>query len=308
MLPPYIVLNLRCFDVPLMLFVSGLVYAGREADYSCRFFIHRAMRLLIPVYIFLTGYFVLAFALKYLFSIDFGITVKHVVGSYLLMDGIGYVWIIRVFLMVSILTPFLISLNKSIKKEWIFCLLIVLLTLIQEIMIRFGVGMNVVLVRDFIYYCIGYSLLFLLGLRVAKKDIKSVGGYAILFIGLFVIYAVYLCLTGGGIISMNNYKYPPRGYFLIYGALASLICYLAVSRVCCLHKSKIISFIGMNTIWIYLYHIPLVQLTGRLVLPWYIQYVIVYVIAVIICFAQVSVVNVLQHKYPKLSFLKYFKG
>lgn len=59
------------------------------------------------------------------------------------MDGIGYVWIIRVFLVVSILTPWLIRLNEVVKKEVYFFFLILVVITIQEVLIGLGVGMSI---------------------------------------------------------------------------------------------------------------------------------------------------------------------
>lgn len=55
--PPEVLFNLRCFDVPLMLFVSGLTYAGRSVDTGWRFLVHRFMRLIIPCIPFFDGLF-----------------------------------------------------------------------------------------------------------------------------------------------------------------------------------------------------------------------------------------------------------
>lgn len=79
---PDILFNVRCFDVPLMLFVSGLTYAKRKVKMSWSFIWHRLTRLVIPVYVFLIAYFTLAFLLKKLAGIDFVIQVKHILGSF----------------------------------------------------------------------------------------------------------------------------------------------------------------------------------------------------------------------------------
>lgn len=57
--------ELRLFDVPLMLFVSGLVFARKNADFSWNYLWHRCKRLVLPVWIFFAAYFILVFCLKY---------------------------------------------------------------------------------------------------------------------------------------------------------------------------------------------------------------------------------------------------
>lgn len=115
--PPELLFQLRSFDVPLMLFVSGLAFSGRNPDFSRSFFWNRIKRLLIPVYIFLTIYFILVFSAKAL-GINFGVTSHMVVDSYMLMEGIGFVWVIRVFLLVGLLTPILLLADIKLNYNW----------------------------------------------------------------------------------------------------------------------------------------------------------------------------------------------
>lgn len=71
--PPETIFQIRTFDVPLMIFVSGMAYSGRKPDFSPSFFIKRLKRLVLPVYIFLTAYFAAVFIIKAVTGFDFGI-------------------------------------------------------------------------------------------------------------------------------------------------------------------------------------------------------------------------------------------
>ena len=62
--PPTILLNIRCFDVPLMVFVSGMTCYGRPADFSISYLTRRFTRLVFPVWIFLTLYFAMILGLE----------------------------------------------------------------------------------------------------------------------------------------------------------------------------------------------------------------------------------------------------
>lgn len=312
--PPNILFNIRCFDVPLMLFVSGLSYANKDVKGNYSFFIHRFKRLLIPLYLFLSVYFALIFSLKYIFSIDFGITLQQMVESYLLINGIGYVWIIRIFLMVALLTPWLISFSRKFKSNAVFLATIFLLMLIQNILLSYNIGENNIIVYEFIYYAVGYSCLFLYGLRI--RNMKNNILYYELFWGVIFIAYAYFIYTNSAenkvyhMIQINNYKSPPQLYYLVWGAFLSTICYIIIQKhsQLWLAKYKLFSFIGMNTIWIYLYHIPLIQITTILKTPWYIQYLVVYALAVTFCYIQVKFVKEIKNKYPSLPILKYLKG
>ena len=175
--------------------------------------------------------------------------------------------------------------------------------------------MNFLFVRDFIYYAIGYSFFFICGLRLKNmlySDMKKV----ILFsIALFVFYIVYFYwkFDYTTIIPFQNYKYPPNSYYIIYGIFMSVLLYyikyVLPGRAEIFFSSKQIMFIGSNTIWIYLYHIPLIQITTFLnVKIWYLQFLIVYLLAIMITYIQVSIVKMIENKYKKTSILSYFKG
>lgn len=197
--PPEVLFNVRCFDVCMMLFVSGLAFSGRRPDFSLRFLANRAMRLIVPVYLFLTCYF-LAVALLKCIGIDFGVRSEHVIGSYLLMEGIGYVWIIRVFLLVALLTPFLLKLDKNVGSPYLLVAILLAGMLLAEMLMSHQVGYGSLLVREYIYYAIGYSVLFVLGLRIRNcSKYASFGIFSVLLL-LFIASAV----RGGGILTTTN--------------------------------------------------------------------------------------------------------
>lgn len=151
------VFHLRAFDVPLMIFVSGICFAGKEIKSYWSFIWKRAKRLLIPTYLFLFAYFSLVFIAK-IAGFDFGIRKEHVIGSFLLLEGIGFVWIIRVFLIIAILTPLLLWISNRIKFMLAFCL--VLLTF-QTALVYYQVGFEYLFFRDFVLYGLGYGIVFL---------------------------------------------------------------------------------------------------------------------------------------------------
>ena len=79
----------RTFDVPLMVFVSGLVLANKtRIDSVVKYWIKRSKRLLIPVYLFLLLYI----GGTYLFSVANGTNMpfrdSQIIESFFLWDGI----------------------------------------------------------------------------------------------------------------------------------------------------------------------------------------------------------------------------
>ena len=53
---PYKLTQIRCFDVPMMLFISGLTSSGRSAGNYLEYIVKRTKRLILPVWIFLFFY------------------------------------------------------------------------------------------------------------------------------------------------------------------------------------------------------------------------------------------------------------
>ncbi len=90
---PKFLFQLRNFDVPLMVFVSGYSafnFSSKSHDLSA-YVKDRFLRLVVPLWIFLTIYLVLRQAL------GDGVSTRDVIESYLMTGGPVGGWIIRVF-------------------------------------------------------------------------------------------------------------------------------------------------------------------------------------------------------------------
>lgn len=100
------------FNVPLMVVVSGLVSNSSKNRNYTQYLLARFKRLLIPTWIFVTVYLIFLYALTQCgVIIFFTFNKNNILCSYLLLDsesgGIGFVWIIRVFLLTMLVTPFI---------------------------------------------------------------------------------------------------------------------------------------------------------------------------------------------------------
>lgn len=310
--PPLTIFNLRTFDVPLMLFVSGLTLFNKRPDFSAKFFIHRILRLVLPVYIFMTFYFIIALAIQYK-GINLNVTKSDVIGTYMLLAG--YVWIIRIFLIVGILTPFLLYIRDHCSAIVIYCIAIITI-IILEALISNGVLMNNIIVNKYVYYGMGYSVPFLIALKFPKLNLKWQIGTIVMFVILLIICALFyinpLGIDGDNLIIFDKFKYPPQAYYLFYGIVGSLILYMLIVRMKLYKYLEIFSFIGCNTIWIFLYHAPIIQVLTKFTnLEWYVKYIITYSLATILCYIQIKIVNAIENRYNnnKLNnILKYLKG
>lgn len=306
---PHVVTQLRSFDVPLMLFVSGLSFSGRSIKSSLiRFYCTRASRLIIPTYIFLVLFFIIFFLLNHPWSSE------YIVNSFLLMgnNSIGYVWIIKVFLLIMLMTPFLICINNRFNN-FQFIILILSLYILQSFIVKIPVYLtftprNTLIFNEIFPNITGYSIPFLLGLRVkslSQSEVKKAISFTIISAIIFTL--IYIYQNGTELNISSKYKYPPYSYYISYGCLMSLFLWYLKPALSILNKSNILLFIGQNTMWIYLWHIPYVLILNRIVDIWYLKYITVVVMSISSYFVQYRIITTIQNKY-NIAFLKYFKG
>ncbi|MEN6851234.1 acyltransferase family protein [Klebsiella variicola] len=95
--PPNLIFQIRTFDVPMMVFVSGVSYfLSKKADVSYfSYAFSRFKRLVLPVWIFLFFFFLTIYLFRPVNFLDL-LSVKNILSTYML-NGFGYVWVIRVF-------------------------------------------------------------------------------------------------------------------------------------------------------------------------------------------------------------------
>lgn len=308
--PPSIVLNLRCFDVPLMVFVSGLTCYKKDIQFSWGYLSHRFARLVFPVWIFLTVYFLMIYAAKFV-GLDFGLTFKQVYESYLLMDGIGFVWIIRVLLLIALVTPGLIKINQTIKSDTLFIWLYSIVLILYLLIAYYKVGIDIALVRDWVYYAIGYGFVFLLGIRMKGLKCVDIMLLIAIMVALFITMGVvgkYSILRVESIfLHINDWKYPPTNIFLLYGLIMSILCYMVIYLKQRVKLNGVVNYIGCNSIWIYLWHIPFISITARMEMVWWLRFVIIYLGAAGIYFVQYSLINWIG-KRKNYKLFKYLIG
>lgn len=130
---PYYLTVIRCFDVPLMVFISGLCYGmkplkGRLSD----FYKKRVLRLVVPAWVFLAAMF--AFERVFLGYIE---TVPMIKSFLFYYNGsqFSYMWIIKVFLLIMLVTPFLIKIVSKCPRTVVYLLLFGLI-IVEEVVAR----------------------------------------------------------------------------------------------------------------------------------------------------------------------------
>lgn len=305
--------QLRSFDVPLMVFTSGLAFSCRSTGPYLSFISKRTLRLVLPVYIFVTLYILLNPLLS-----GWGLVQEYsekvIKGTYMLRlnPSIGYVWIIRVFLIVMLATPLLTGIDKRIRNDWMCFGLVALMVAIQQGLVAWLRPMKLGwFVEDWVLYVFGYSAVFLLGLRMRRASVKSASVLLVIMAVGMVVYAFHMYGEHGTVMRLQATKYPPRLYFLLWGMLISGLLWVTSKWWTPLLDNRLFTFIGQNTIWIYLWHIPFVNIVVKGPFDaWHpaLKYVFVYVVALCIYAIQYKIVKKVQERRPDNRFARYFIG
>ena len=317
---PKIINDIRCFDVPLMVFVSGLSFSGIKTTYS-DYLIKRFIRLYKPVAIFLTVFFSGCYILQIMHLPIIDLSIDKIFGSYALLQepSIGFVWIIRVFILMAFIAPLCYRYCQNISTTKAIILLFLTIT-VQTTICHLSQNINndlyTLIVKECVLYTTGYSIFLILGMILRRESLTVSSCY--LYSGLFLSSGLILLLM----ILPNeyhilDYKYPPSNLFLIWGVGICLLLWglkpniktQAFGKI--LHES--ILYISKNSIWIYLLHIPFVFLINHYVTNqsmWSIRWVIVYSLAICTYIITDTLTKTIKsfNKIKKWRFFTYYQA
>lgn len=201
---------LRSFDVVALVFASGITlkwHGESYNDYFCYIW-KRFKRLIIPAWCFIIVY-TLCVNLSVNFNLidsSYYLSKYEVVQSFLLMGGIGPLWIIRVYFVLALVAPliYLICKNRYYIKYWYLFLLFIIL--LNELLGIYSDTISSPLIRNIfkgaIVYTIGYSIVELFSKLPSRLFIYQLVFVITVFICFEFIY---------GFEYPNTYKYPPPG-------------------------------------------------------------------------------------------------
>lgn len=291
---PQTLFGLRTFDVPLMCFVSGLAYSGRSLPSPMLFYSKRILRLLVPVYIFLVFYFMAVALMGRLPDL------QTILRTFLLLDGIGYVWIIRVFLLQMIIMPFMQILQRKMNCGWSgrrICFLMMAFAG-YEYFYQQTIYIMPRWLGPIVYYALGYGFIFFVGYNMNATRIKHI--FALLFVWVFTAVMISYKVR----FDPQSFKYPPHGLFIAYGVACSISLFLLLRSfpslasivIFCPASRKIVEYISRRTIWIYLWHIPMLDIVFYAnIQSWMIRWAVVSSGACLLVFLQVRIVKLIAY-------------
>ncbi len=288
--------QLRSFDVPLMVFLSGISYCLSSRKGSSMLYmsycVKRFKRLILPVWFFLPVYFLI-------YTITSNeLPSLYQVATYFTFATNWYVWIIRVFFIIALLAPLVAAALLKINSKQFYAIIIGAFVLF-ECLVDYG---NFTSFRSILVLTnIPYILVFALGykaLSFSKKQSVCIGGGTLM---VYVVFALHYYSLLGEYVPTQKFKYPPQLY---YSSYALGVCYILwgirdkiddffnrlssqFAKLCC--------FIGSHTMWIYLWHIPVVDAVEQQYnAP--VRFFLVYAVALATTYVQCKLVDALAKR------------
>lgn len=257
--------NIRPFDVAMLVCVAGASYSFSKPITSFKEYLNylkkRFIRLVIPVWLFLTFYF----ALTFLLSGEMIYSFSTMASTYLLLNGIGYVWIFRIMLMMALINPLLriISdkINSSFSKALMLELALIFFNELLAIICIYVFGDSILfkIIKMTVCYFIGYGILSIMGMIFIKLKTNDLVKLIVIN-GVIVLLSTYIY----GVFSPSDFKYPPMAQFICYGLFACILFYLLFSWKTSSNVTinKAIVWLSKYSLNVYLAHILVIFLLG----------------------------------------------
>lgn len=296
--------QIRSFDVPLLVFVSG--YLARRSYKNgniCGYYRKRFFRLAVPAWIFAIIFWIIqSIVLTPPTFMDLlkGITFQRDTNL------LGMLWVIWVYIVCALLIPFVNKLNLGAKTQWTLILLLLVFQLLCS---------HTNLSESRILYCslftvIPYGFITYLGFIYCDMKTKNKIALTVSCLFVFGVITTILWYKDGAVLPITDYKYPAQIYFLCYAIPIIGFLFETLPKFDKHKPSLFVQFISKSSLWIYLWHILVLYAVKLFIedpMYWWLQYIIVLLVSVLITWIQNKAVNYLMSKFG-LNFLTVFKG
>ena len=299
--PSFWLWQIRAFDVPLMVFLSGVSYrlsGGCMGGYLV-YVNKRFQRLVLPTWIFLAFFELICYLTLFMIGKYEGVDWNTIL-SHFTFQTTWFVWIIRVFFVVALVAPLMeYIINKS--NWWIICCSILLAYLILEI--TYNISSN----EYYQYFMITwpYIIVFVIGYYAYTYSSVLSFSCSILFFTCWFTYSLIISRTIGYFPLSEIQKYTPRFLYLSYALGCTFLIWSIRHRIYTMFQKlkidKMIIFIGSHTLWIYLWHI-LFWYVDYLVLnprdlPFVSRFFFLYLMSIIVVWGQDRLVDLIISKF-----------
>lgn len=270
---PFIIKQIRIFDVVLLVVISGYVY--KEPKDYIKYIYKRIERLVFPTWLFLTIFFLGLFLVEKTLKIEVsGLNKDTIISSYIFWWGIGFVWIIRIYLGVAILGPIVL---KKLSFNKLILYYIILEVFIMIILKKYNNG-----ILNRAIELLPYILVFCYGNLLKQKliPIKRIT----CFLGIFIVFFLFKKAN----VDIGEFKYPPRLIYIWYGLFISNILFFIKDNLINIilkfkYLKQFIEYIGKSTMWLYLIHIGVYYIIffikKKITLDWKIEYLMLVLLS-----------------------------
>lgn len=282
--PSELIFQIRNFDVVLMVFISGTLYDRKYSisiETYIKYIVKRVKRLVYPTWLFLSVFFICTYSI-------WSFTLKEMLLSYTFVSGIGFVWIFRVFIFVSILLPVFVYFDEN--KFYGLVGLVSLYFLLSMI------PLDNKIVNYAIIQPLGYTFVAYLAYKFKGSILKPSNNFNIALVTFGFLLFILLAFNYFSI-SIQDYKYPPKFYYLLYGTTMSILIFNLIRT-----RIVFLSYLGRNSMWIYLWHIPFVIIMQATSISFIYKVIIISSLAIAIVSLQSYIVN----KFIKNTLLKQY--
>jgi hypothetical protein len=153
----------------------------------------RFKRLIIPTWEVLLGYFVLVGMITLISHKAFPYSFEYIVSSFTMSSykGIGYMWVLRVFFEIALLSPVFKWLYSLKEKRILIILLFIFCILLLDYAQNLTLFLNGQFLILFALELIGYSFIVFIGICVYNNSIAD----NLKLCGLFVFFFSFQCLN-----------------------------------------------------------------------------------------------------------------
>lgn len=247
--PPHMLSEIRSFDVVLLAILSGMsvgISSSLDSSYH-QYVLKRVKRLVLPTYVCISFIFIATSLLCLILHRELLYNIDTMLYSYIFAGrGMGYVWIVKVYLIMALFTFPLVNLNSRIESDYIFIGLLTCGIVIQSVLIRMEKLSSIFLLSDYIFYIIPYVAMEAIGIRWVQGSHTFKKIFTLFVVVIFTLSTVLL-----GKFEPSLYKYPPDFYYIVYGtAMTCLLLHVVPNK-----HIKLIEYISRNSFDVYLIHI-----------------------------------------------------
>ena len=304
---PILISQIRSFDVVLLVMISAVLSSNKQVHFKnyTRYIGKRVLRIILPTWAFLSIFFSGIYLYTTLFNKVFPFSSEIIFESYMFLQGIGYLWIMWVYIFIAITGPLIFYIQSKIKFNYSI-IMIFIAYVIYEFAVHYFTFENSIfsyLLNQIIYCGIGYSFVYYLTLiffnanRINKVKISGIN-----FL-IYVIIAIIYIINNDVYIHTNIAKYPPTLYYLSYSLAASTFLMLIIEKVK-IHNiiNKVSRFISRNSMWIYLWHILGVYLWNEIIGldNWILMWLFLILISLTITGIQINIIKKIKFNNKKL--------